>query len=87
MAVRVANETVLKDGTVDRGSSAIMVGGMDELLAADWPVTIYDLDGESLAVKPIPMAANVPWREPLKVEKGRVIEWKYNLLLERVPLS
>tara|TARA_Y100000310_G_scaffold144390_1_gene143652 strand:+ start:23808 stop:26102 length:2295 start_codon:yes stop_codon:yes gene_type:complete len=83
-SVKCSDELVLKDGTIDRGSRDNTIAVIDEAREATWPVTIYDIDGNTQTVKFLP--AN-PLFVVTKVEKGRVIESEYNLILQKVALS
>jgi len=85
--VYCANEIQLKDGTIDKGSFDTIVATLDEARAATWPVTIYDLDGNTKNVKFLPTPANVPRWSVIANEKQRKFEREYTLLLQIVDLS
>jgi len=85
--VRCSNELVLKDSTLDRGSFDTIVAILDEARAATWPVTFYDINGDTKYVKLLPLGTSAPRWTPTKREKGRVQERVYNLLLQEVTLS
>ncbi len=86
--VRVADEVVLKDGTIDKGSYDELIDTLNEARTATWPITFYDIDGTTQTGKPLPMPSGVPRWELLKDEKGRRTQERYyNLLIQKVALS
>ena len=85
--VVASQEQLLNDGTVDKGSYATQKAVLDEAKDAQWPVTIYDIDGAARTVKFLPLPGNVPRFTIVKSEKGRKQERHYNLLLQVVSLS
>jgi len=85
--VRGVNELTLKDGTRDVGSQAVINASLYEAKNATWPVTFYDMDGDTKYVKFLPLPSGVPRWTLVKDEKGRVQEKHYNLLLQEVQLS
>jgi len=85
--VYCANEIQLKDGTIDKGSFDTITATLDEARAATWPVTIYDLDGNTKNIKLLPSPSGVPRWSIISNEKGRKFEREYNLLMQIVPLS
>ena len=54
---------------------------------ANWPITITDIDGTTDYVKFLPLPQSTPWKTCTKKEKGRDIEWEFNLLMARKKLS
>ncbi len=85
--VRASDEIQLKDSTTDSGSQRVIVATLDEIRDAKWPITFYDIDGSSHSVKVLPLPSGTPWRQPVKIEQDRTIEWEYNLLLQEVTTS
>ncbi len=83
-SVVCSNETVLRDGTIDGGSFATTEAVIAEMIASTWPVTFYDIQGNTLTVKPLPVN---PLSTVTKYEKGREIERIYNFLLQKITLS
>ncbi len=79
-----ANEVTLRDGTIDSGSFATIEATIAEMIAATWPVTFYDIQGNTLTVKLLPVN---PLSIVNKYEQGREIERIYNLLLQKCQLS
>jgi hypothetical protein len=85
--VYCSNEIQLADGTLDQGSYATIVATIDEARAATWPVTIYDINGDTKTVKFLPLPGDTPQWTVIKSEKHRKLELEYTLLMQVVPLS
>ncbi len=85
--VYCANELTLKDGTLDKGSFLTIGTVLDEARVATWPVTFYDIAGDTQTVKFLPLPSGTPRWEIMAWEKGRKEERIYNLLLQKVALS
>ena len=85
--VYCANEIQLRDGTIDKGSYDAIVATLNEARVATWPVTIYDLNGDTQTVKFLPLPSNIPRWRVIGNEKERKIEVEYNLLMQKVSLS
>lgn len=85
--VYCSNEIQMKDGTIDKGSYDTIIATLDEARAATWPVTIYDINGDTKTVKLLALPSGVPRWIVVASEKGRVIEREYSLLMQVVALS
>lgn len=83
-SLKCANRIPLKDGTVD-DSYDDAVATLDEMLTATWPITLYDIDGNTKYVKPLPQSG--PRWTALRDERGRETERQYNLLLMEIDLG
>ncbi len=82
-----ANEITLRDGTTDKGSYATVIATLDEARTATWPVTIYDINGDTKYVKFLPLPSTTPRWTVGSEEKGRSIERYYNCLMQIIPLE
>jgi len=86
--VYCANEIVLKDGTIDKGSFDTIVSTLNGARTATWPVTIYDINGDSATVKFLAVSSvNAPRWQVIGDEKNRGIETEYNVIMQKVTLS
>ncbi len=85
--VKCSNELPTKDGTIDRGSFNTVKATIDESVKAPWPVTFYDIDGNTRYVKLLPLPSTTSRWTLHKQEKNRVEERWYNLLMQEVDLS
>lgn len=83
-SLKCADQIPLKDGTVD-DSYDDTLATLDEMLTATWPITLYDIDGNTKYVKPLPQSG--PRWTALRDEKGRGQERVYNLLLQEIELG
>jgi len=85
--VYCSNEIQLKDGTVDNGSYDTIIATLDEARVATWPVTIYDINGDTKTVKFLAVSSGAPRWQMIASEKERRFEREYNLLAQVVTLS
>ena len=81
-----SNEIQLKDGTIDHGSYDTIIATLDEARAAQYPITIYDINGNTQRVKML-STENTPRWTITRNEKTRTFEREYNLLMQIIPLS
>lgn len=85
--IRCADQIIDKQGKELDSNAAYIKTVIDEARASTYPLTLYDIDGNTRTVKLLPMPKTLPKRNPIKTEKGRNIEWAYNLLMEEVNVS
>ncbi len=83
--VKCSDETTTIDGTRERDNDAANITTvLNEAKNATYPVTIYDIDGNTKTVRFLPTK---PFSKVTKYEKGRAIERYYYLLLQEVTTS
>lgn len=85
--VYCSNEIQLKDGTIDKGSYDTIVATLNEARTATWPVTIYDINGDTQTVKFLPLPSGTPRWKVITNEQTRKFELEYSLLMQKVALS
>ena len=68
----------------EKNVASTILTALENVRAATWPVTIWDLSGTSRTVKFLPTK---PFYYPTAYEKGRPIEWYANLVMQIVTLS
>lgn len=85
--VYCSNEISLKDGTFDKGSFDTIVATLNEARTATWPVTFYDISGDTKTIKPLPLPSGTKRWDLIVNEKSRTQERVYNLLMQIVNLS
>ena len=84
--VIAAQEIQTKD-TIERNRFDDIRQTLRETKNATWPVKIYDLDGDPVNVKFLPLPSGTPRFEIIKNEKGRVEERVYNLMMQEVNMG
>jgi len=92
MKVRVGQNTLDKNGQPYSSNYELQKTCLDNVKAATYTVTIKEYivekgSGTTFYGKRLPLPRNVPWRRPVKKEKGRDVEWEYTLLFLKVPRS
>ncbi len=85
--VRAGANVVDKEGTELEADQAFISTVLDEARNATFPLSFFDIDGNTKSVKFLPLPSNVPRWILTKDEKERTQERVYNLLLEIVDLS
>ncbi len=85
--VRAENEVATKSGMTDKGMASLIATTLENARNASWPVTLYDIEGNTQYVKLLPLPSNIPQWTLVKDEKGRVKEKWYNLQMQVVELS
>ncbi len=74
-------------GEPESGSQGVIKSAIDNAIAATYPVTIYDPDGNTKTVNFLALPSNVERRYPVRKVVGQSIEWYYNILMQVVTLS
>ena len=86
--IRCADEFVNKLSQTEEGLYDTIVATMDEVTKqANWPVTIYDIDGDTKTVKFLPLPSGTPRWGLVRAEKGRKKERIYNVLMQEIDTS
>ncbi len=85
MTVRVGVGVTDKNGLPWSNKVTLQKACLDEARNPSWLVTITDIEGTTKTVKFLPL--QIPRRVPVYDEKGRVLEWEYNILCLDVATS
>ncbi len=83
--VRVAQGVQTKDVLSSKYESIKLA--LDNGRDATWPVKIFDIHGDPINVKFLPLPSGTPWTELYKDEKTRTTELRYNLLLQEIDIG
>jgi hypothetical protein len=84
--VLVAEEVENRLGMMEK-NRATVITTINNLRSATWPVSIRDINGDTVTVKYLPLPKNMPKYQIIRDERGREKERHYNLLLQEVALS
>ncbi len=84
--IKCSDGLILKDGTQDTGSSAIIATTLEQLRLSKWPVSCRDIDGNTKYWRLLSSSNQSHW-SIINWLKGRRHERHYKLLLQEVALS
>ena len=85
-SVRCEDAILLVDGQPSKDIGENIKAVIEEAATAKWPVTFYDIDGNTVYVNFLQPVSSIVTKDWLEGNK-RHIERVYNLLLQRVTLS
>jgi len=85
--VRVGDNVTDKAGLTTSNKTVLQKTCLNNARNATWLVSFTDIDGTSAKAKLLPLPSDIPRRIPIRDEKGKTIEWEYNLLLLEVATS
>jgi len=84
--VYVAKEMITMGGK-SADIYAKMKACLEKCQLATSPITMVDIDGNTIYVRFLTLPQSLPWKEPVTDEKGRDRDYVYNLLMLKVPLA
>jgi len=83
--VRAAQGVQTKDVLSSKYESIKLA--LDNGRKATWPVKIFDIHGDQINVKFLPLPSGTPWISLYKDERSRQTELRYNLLLQEIDIG
>ena len=83
--VRAAQGVQTKDVLSSKYES--IVSALDNARDATWPIKVFDIHGDPINVKFLPLPSGTPWISLYKDEKTRTTELRYNLMLQEADIG